>query len=307
MNRRHKTHHRTITVDGTELFYRQAGNPQNPSMLLLHRYPSSSHMFRNVIESLAESMHVVAPDLPGFGFSAAPPPDQYTYTFENLSRTIERFLDAITVDRFFVYHFDFGTPIAYHLATRHPDRIRGMIVQNGNAHEAGLGPQWDAPKTFWSDPTPENKAKLGAWMNFEGNRAEYVGDLPDRIAELYPPECWHLDWQRLSRPGIIDIQFEIFCDYQNHVARFPAIERYHRKHQPPCLLLWGRHDAYFGLDEIMAYNRVLESLEIHVFDSGHFLLETHHMECAALIAAFVSNVDAVSLSRPEPRGSAVGR
>ncbi|WP_194421892.1 alpha/beta fold hydrolase [Microbacterium abyssi] len=301
----YKTRHRTIDIDGTEIFYRQAGDPEKPAILLLHGYPSSSHMFRNVIEPLAESMHVIAPDLPGFGFSDAPPADQYDYTFDNLSHTIERFLDAIAVNHFFVYHFDFGTPVAYHLASRHPDRIRGLIVQNGNAHEAGLGPQWDAPRAFWSDPTPENRAKLGEWMNFEGNRAEYIGGLPERLAELYPPECWHLDWDRLSRPGNVEIQFRIFCDYQNHVARFPAIESYHREHQPPCLLLWGRHDAYFDLDEIMAYSRVLDSLEIHVFDSGHFLLETHHTECSRLITDFVSNVEASCIldkgtKRPEP-------
>jgi pimeloyl-ACP methyl ester carboxylesterase len=291
MQSNHKTRHQTISVDGMDIFFRCAGDVEHPAILLLHGFPSSSHMFRNVVEPLAEAMYVVAPDLPGFGFSNAPSADQYVYTFENLSRTIEQFLDAIGLDRFFLFLNDFGTPVGYHVATRHPDRIRGLIVQNGNAHEAGLGPQWDAPKAFWADPTAENKAKLPEWLNFEGTRAQYIGDLPERLKVLYPPECWFLDWERMTRPGNTEIQFEIFQDYRNHVARFLAIEAFHREHQPPCLLLWGRHDTFFDLDEIMAYSRDLHVLEIHVFESGHFLLETHHQECAALIKTFVRNVE----------------
>lgn len=285
-----KTRHQTLEVDGLEIFYRRAGDPDSPALVLLHGYPTSSHMFRRVIEPLAETMHVVAPDLPGFGFSDAPCPREYDYSFENLSHTIERLLDNLGVERYMVYLFDFGAPVAYHLATRQPERVRGLIVQNGNAHDAGLGSQWDAPKAFWADPTPENRADLGEWMTFAGNRAEYVGNLPERLTSLYPPECWHLDWERLNRPGLIDIQFQLFTDYANHVARFPEIEAYHGEHQPPCLVLWGRHDAYFDIDEILAYHRALDAVEMHVFDGGHFLLETHHRECVELITAFADDV-----------------
>lgn len=294
----YKTRHETLRVKGLDIFFRHAGEPDAPGILLLHGFPSSSHMYRDIIEPLAETAYVVAPDLPGFGFSAAPSADQYDYTFENLADTIEAFVAAIGLDRFFLFVNDFGTPVGYHLATRRPDRIRGLIVQNGNAHDEGLGPQWDAPKTFWANPTDENRAKLPEWLNFEGTRDQYIGDLPERVKLLYPPECWHLDWERMARPGNTDIQFKIFKDYQSHVARFPAIQDYHREHQPPCLLLWGRHDSFFDLDEIMAYSRDLDALEIHVFESGHFLLETHHRECAALVTSFIRDVEAGAFREP---------
>jgi pimeloyl-ACP methyl ester carboxylesterase len=294
----YKTRHETMSVKGLDVFYRHAGDPDRPGILLLHGFPASSHMYRDVIEPLAETAYVVAPDLPGFGFSSAPSAAEYDYTFENLADTIEAFVAAIGLDRFFLFVNDFGTPVGYHLATRRPDRIRGLIVQNGNAHDEGLGPQWDAPKAFWADPTDENRAKLPEWLNFEGTRDQYIGDLPERLRLLYPPECWHLDWERMARPGNTYMQFEIFKDYQSHVARFPAIQAYHREHQPPCLLLWGRHDGFFDLDEIMAYSRDLDALEIHIFESGHFLLETHHRECAALLTSFIRDVEAGVFREP---------
>ncbi|RDZ28952.1 alpha/beta fold hydrolase [Lysobacter silvisoli] len=286
------TQHRTVDADGLEIFYRHAGDPRQPALLLLHGSPSSSHMFRQVIEPLAQCAYVVAPDLPGFGFSSAPPADAYAYTFANMADTIAAFTEAIGLDRYYLYVNDFGTPVGYYLATRHPERIGGLIVQNGNAHEAGLGPDWDAPKAYWADPSPANRAKLPEWLNFEGTRNTYLGGLPERLKALYPPELWHLDWERMNRPGHIGIHFQIFSDYGAHVARFPAIADYHREHQPPCLLLWGRHDPFFELEEIMAYSRVLDALEIHVFDGGHFLLETHHRECVGLIERFIRDVEA---------------
>ncbi|TIM44443.1 MAG: alpha/beta fold hydrolase, partial [Mesorhizobium sp.] len=273
-----------MDVKGLDIFYRHAGDPARSAILLLHGYPTSSYMYRNIIEPLAETAYVLAPDLPGFGYSSAPSADAYDYTFENIADTIDAFLAALDLEGFFLFIHDFGTPVGYHLATRRPDRIRGLIVQNGNAHEEGLGQGWDAPKAFFADPTEENRAKLPDWMNFETTRYQYVGEQPERLASLYPPEGWHLDWERLSRPGIIDIQFKIFSDYGSHIARFPTIRAYHSEHQPPCLLLWGRHDPFFDINEIMAYNRTLDALEIHVFESGHQLLETHHRECAALVS-----------------------
>lgn len=295
---RYRTCHETMSVKGLDVFYRHAGDPDRPGILLLHGFPSSSHMYRHVIEPLAETAYVVAPDLPGFGFSSAPSADEYDYTFENLADTIEAFTAALGLDRFFLFVNDFGAPVGYHLATKRPDRIRGLIVQNGNAHDEGLGPQWDAPKAFWANATDENRAKLPEWLNFEGTRDQYIGDIPERLKLLYPPECWHLDWERMARPGNTDIQFEIFKDYQSHVARFPAIQAYHREHQPPSLLLWGRHDSFFDLEEIMAYSRDLDVLEIHVFESGHFLLETHHRECAALVTRFIRDVEAGAFREP---------
>lgn len=284
---RYKTHHETVNVGGLEIFYRHAGHSEMPTILLLHGYPNSSYAFRRLIEPLAERAHVVAPDLPGSGFSCAPAIGSYDYTFANMADTIDNFLTALGIDTFFLYLTDFGTPVGYHLATRRPDRIRGLIIQNGNAHDEGLGPDWDAPKAYFADPSEANKAKLTEWMDFETTQYQYVGNQPQQVARLYPPESWHLDWERLSRPGITDIQFEIFSDYGSHIERFPTIATYHRDYQPPCLLLWGRHDPFFELNEIMAYNRALDDLETHVFDSGHQLLETHPRECTELVARYV--------------------
>lgn len=284
----YKTKHRTVAVDGLSIFYREAGLPDAPSLLLLHGFPSSSHSFRNVISPLAEVARVVGPDMPGFGFTEVP--DGYDYTFENMGRSIDAFTRAAGIDRFFLYVHDFGAPVAYHLALARPERVLGLIIQNGNAHEEGLGESWDTAKAYWADPTPENRAALPEWLNFEGTRDQYVGGVPDHLKPLYAPEYWHIDWERMSRPGLVDIQFRIFTDYAQHVARFPEISAYHREHQPRSLLLWGRHDPYFEVDEVLAYSRELERLDMHIFDGAHLLLETHHQECAALMREFILNV-----------------
>lgn len=284
----HKAKHRTAEAGGATIFYREAGRADAPGVLLIHGFPSSSYSFRNVISPLAEVARVVAPDMPGFGFTQVP--DGYDYTFGNMTRSIDALTRAIGLDRFFVYIHDFGAPVAYNLALAHPDRILGLIIQNGNAHDEGLGKDWDANKTYWADPTPENRAALQDWLNFEGVQDEYVGGVPEQLKPLFAPESWHLDWERMSRPGLVDIQFRIFTDYGGHVARFPEISAYHRAHQPPALLLWGRHDSYFEIEEVLAYGRELDRLDMHLFDGAHALLETHHQECAALMREFVLNV-----------------
>lgn len=280
--------HRTIEAGGANLFYREAGVADAPALLLLHGFPSSSHIFRNIIEPLAEVARVVAPDLPGFGFTEVP--DDYDYRFENIGRTIEAFTEAVGIGRFFLYVHDFGAPVAYHLALAHPDRIRGLIVQNGSAHAEGHGASWDGVRDYLENPTPEKRAALPEWMNFEGVRDQYAGEgIPARVKPLFAPEYWHLDWERLRRPGLTDIQFRIFTDYAWHMRRFAEISAYHRAHQPPALVLWGRHDRYYAIEEVLAYHRELDRLAIHIFDSGHQLLETHSPECAALIREFILN------------------
>ncbi|GIG90415.1 alpha/beta fold hydrolase [Plantactinospora endophytica] len=282
-----KVRHRQVDVDGLEVFYREAGHPDQPTVLLLHGFPSSSHTFREVMPTLADVGYVIAPDLPGFGMSSSPTVDKYEYTFENLSWTVENLLDRLGIERFFVYLHDFGAPVGYHLATRAPDRVRGLIVQSGNAHEDGLGEQWSSAKAYWADPTEDSRAELPDWLNFAGTRDQYLAGLPERLRVLQPPESWHLDWARMSRPGNIDAQFALFTDYANHVARFGKIAEYHRAHQPPALVLWGRRDPYFDVDEVLAYHRALERMDAHIYDGGHFLLETHGAECAELMRAFV--------------------
>ena len=282
-----KAKHRTVEADGLIVFYREAGPPDKPGVLLLHGFPSSSHSFRNVMSPLAAMARVVAPDIPGFGLTEAP--DDYNYTFETMARSIDAFTEAIGLERFFLYVHDFGAPIAYHLALAHPDRVLGLIVQNGNAHEEGLGEAWGAAKTYWADPTPENRAALPDWLTFEGTRDQYLAGASEGLSPLFAPDSWYLDWERMSRPGALDVQFRIFTDYAQHVARFPHIAAYHREHQPPTLLLWGRRDPYFQVDEVLAYSRELDRLDIHIWDGTHFLLETHHQECAALMGEFILN------------------
>jgi pimeloyl-ACP methyl ester carboxylesterase len=283
----HKIRHRQADIDGLEVFFREAGQPGRPTVLLLHGHPSSSHTFREVMPPLAEVTHVVAPDLPGFGLSSSPTVDEYDYTSENLSWTIENLLRQLEVERFFVYLHDYGAPVGYHLATRAPDRILGLIVQNGNAHEDGLGEKWDSAKAYWADPSDETRAELPDWLNFAGTRDTYVAGLPERLRVLHPPESWHLDWERMTRPGNLDAQFAVFRDYANHVARFEELAKYHHDHQPPALVLWGRHDPYFDVSEVLAYHRALERVDAHIYDGGHLLLETHAAECAELMRAFV--------------------
>lgn len=283
-----KPRHQTLDLDGVRLFYREAGRADAPGVLLLHGQPSSSYSFRDVLGPLAEVARVVAPDLPGFGFTEAP--DDYPYTFDAMARTVDALTREIGLERFFLYVHDFGAPVAYALALAQPERVLGLIIQNGNAHEEGLGPAWGPSRAYFADPTPENRAKLPEWLNFEGVRHTYVGDIPERLTPLFPPEGWTLDWERMSRPGRVEIQFRIFADYGRYIARFPEISAYHRSRQPPALLLWGRHDPYFEIDEVLAYARELERLEMHIYDGAHLLLETHHRECAALMREFILNV-----------------
>ncbi len=285
-----RTRHRDRDVEGVRVHYREAGVPSTTAVVLLHGFPSSSYSFRAVLPVLGERVYAVAPDLPGFGFSDAPPPEEFEYTFERLSRAIEALVEGLGVERYVLYVTDFGTPVGYLMALRHPERVLGLVVQNGNAHEAGLNEAWGAARRFWESPTAENRAALPEWLTFEGTRDQYLSGLPPEVAELQPRESWHLDWDRLSRPGNLEAQFRLFVDYRTHVARFDDIAAYHRAHQPPCLVLWGRHDAFFDIAEVLAYHRALDALEAHIFDGGHFLLETHADEVAKALVRFAVDV-----------------
>ena len=282
-----KTRHRTVSAGGLNLFVREAGERSQPAVLLIHGQPTSSHTFRNLMPLLADTAYLVAPDMPGFGFSDAPPMDRYEYSFENIANTFDALIDVLGLERMFLYVHDYGAAVAYQLATRRPERVLGLIVQNGSSHDEGMEKIWDIAREYWADPSPANRAKLGDWLNFEGVRNTYLDGVPERLKPLFSPECWHFDWERMRRPGNVEIQFKLFEDYKNYVARFPEIARYHRQHQPPCLILWGRHDPYYQLDEIAAYARELDRLEMHVFDGAHLLLETHYRECADAIRPFI--------------------
>jgi pimeloyl-ACP methyl ester carboxylesterase len=275
-------------VDGAALAARVAGDRNKPALLLIHGLPSSSATFRNVIGPLARQCFVVAPDLPGFG--ASEPLDRTS--FSRFADVMEALLGQLGVGSFHLYLHDYGAPVALHLATRAPQRVRGLIVQNANAHESGMGPQWAATRAYWADPTPEHEAQATAHLSFEGTRDQYVGGVPQDIADRIDPRLWQEDWRVMSLPGRLDMHRALLLDYRSHVARFGEIASYLKHRQPPALLLWGRHDVFFELAETLSWMQALPRMEAHVLDGPHFLLETHAAECAALMGAFIERAEA---------------
>lgn len=274
---------KSMRIEGADIAVRMAGDPHRPALLLLHGFPSSSQSFRNVIEPLARDCYVIAPDLPGFGNSD--PVEQPS--FSRFADVIDRVLAQMEVGSFHLYLHDYGAAVGLHLATRTPRRIRGLIVQNANAHASGLGPPWAATKAYWNDPTPDREAEATAHLSYEGTRNQYTGDVPEDIAQRIDSRPWEEDWRVMSLPGRLEMQRALVLDYRSHVARFGQIADYLSRHQPPALMLWGRHDAFFDLDETLAWMKALPRMEAHILDGPHFLLETHASECAALMGAFV--------------------
>jgi pimeloyl-ACP methyl ester carboxylesterase len=269
---------------GTGLAYRAAGDRAAPALLLLHGMPNSSSGFRDVIGPLARHLYVVAPDLPGSGGSdvLAEP------SFEAFTDCIEELLAALQVGRRFIYLHDYGAPVGLSLAMRRPDLVRGLIIQNAHAHRAGMGPQWAEVMAFWSSPNPRNQAAAFAHLTLEGTRDQYVKGVPDEIAARIDPANWIEDWRVMSLPGRLESQRALVADYGRYVERFDEIAAYLKRHQPPALLLWGRHDIYFALAEVLAWLEALPRMEAHVFDAGHLLLETHSERAAQLMTAFVA-------------------
>ena len=273
----------TFKIEGKELVARVAGDRHKPPLLLIHGLPSSWATFRNVIGPLARHCFVIAPDLPGFG--ASEPVDRPS--FSRFADVLDRLLEQLGVDSFHLYLHDYGAAVALHLATRAPQRVRGLIVQNANAHESGMGPQWAATRAYWADPTPQHQAEATAHLTLEGTRDQYVGGVPQDIAERIDPRLWEEDWRVMSLPGRLEMHRALVLDYRNHVARFGEIADYLKNRQPPALMLWGRHDVFFELAETLSWMQALPRMEAHVLDGPHFLLETHAAECAALMGAFI--------------------
>jgi pimeloyl-ACP methyl ester carboxylesterase len=277
--------HQYATVDGTKIFYREAGPNTLPAILLLHGFPTSSHMFRNLIPELADRYHVVAPDLPGFGFSDAPDRRQFRYTFENLASIISRFTETIGLERYAIYIFDYGAPVGLRLALAHPERITAIISQNGNAYEEGLSRGWNPIQKYWSEPTAENRAALRAFLTPDATRSQYVYGVPDD--SLVAPETWELDSARLARPGNDEIQLDLFLDYASNVALYPRFQEYFRTKHPPILAVWGKNDPFFVPAGAEAFRQDNADAEVHLYDTGHFALETHHREIATTIRDFL--------------------
>ena len=275
----------TVQVQGLKIFYREAGDPKAPTVLLLHGFPTSSHMYRDLIPLLSDRYHVVAPDLPGFGFTSAPPRDQYRYTFDNLAKTIDAFTQTLHLDHYAIQVFDYGAPVGFRLALAHPERVTAIITQNGNAYEEGLGDAWGPIQKYWREPSAQNRAALRSQLTLDGTKFQYEHGAPaDRPIA---PEAYTLDYTLLSRPGIDDIQLDLFLDYASNVKLYPQFQAYFRKERPPLLAVWGKNDPFFVPPGANAFKRDDPNAEVHFFDTGHFALETHVQEIGAEIRRFL--------------------
>jgi pimeloyl-ACP methyl ester carboxylesterase len=279
------THHRTTTIDGVHVFYREAGPADAPVVLLLHGFPTSSHMFRNLIPALADRYHVIAPDYPGYGQSDMPDRAAFAYTFDRFAALIDALLDRLQVRRYAMYVMDYGAPVGWRLALKHPDRITGLIVQNGNAYEEGLKEFWDPIKAYWGDPSDAHRKALAGLVTLETTKFQYTDGVADvsRIA----PDNWVHDQALLDRPGNADIQLDLFYDYRTNLPLYPAVQAYFREHRPPTIIVWGKNDTIFPADGAHPYKRDLPDVEFHLIDTGHFALEDRADEIVPLIHDFL--------------------
>jgi pimeloyl-ACP methyl ester carboxylesterase len=278
-------HYRTVKSDGIKVFYREDGDPKAPTLLLLHGFPSSSHMYRNLMPLLADRYHVVAPDLPGFGFSDVPDRAQFQYTFANLTKSVDGFTRAVGVERYALYVFDYGAPVGFRLALKHPERVTAIISQNGNAYEEGLSKGWNPIQKYWREPTEANRAALRDFLKPDSIKFQYMHGVTDDT--LVAPESYTLDSALLARPGNDEIQLDLFLDYASNVALYPQFQEYLRTTRPPLLAVWGKNDPFFLPPGAEAFKRDLPDAEVHLYDTGHFALETHVREIAAAIRDFL--------------------
>ncbi|MEA3264710.1 MAG: alpha/beta hydrolase [Pseudomonadota bacterium] len=281
--------YRTVQVDGVDIFYREAGPKDAPTILLLHGYPSSSRMFATLIPLLADRYHVVAPDYPGFGESGTPPASTFTYTFDNLAKVMDGFTQAVGLKSYVLYQQDYGGPIGLRLAIAHPERVRAIIVQNAVAHDEGLGPGWEPRRAFWRDRAANEDKIVTPFVSLAGAKARHVGSSPH--PERYDPEQWRGEYALLSRPGQRRIQSDLFFDYRTNVAAYPQWQAWLRAHRPPLLVLWGKYDPSFAVAGAHAYKRDVPEAEVHVLDAGHFALDEKVDEIAALIRSFLGRID----------------
>ncbi|MBD2100359.1 alpha/beta fold hydrolase [Leptolyngbya sp. FACHB-261] len=262
---------RTVSIDGLDIFYREAGSRSNPTILLLHGFPTSSHMFRNLIPALADKFHLVAPDYPGYGNSSMPTVDEFDYTFDHLAEIMEKFIAAIDLQKYSLYVMDYGAPIGYRIAAKHPERVEALIVQNGNAYEEGLREFWDPIKAYWQERSPENASKLTHLVTLEATKWQYTNGVSD--LEAISPDTWTMDQLFLDRPGNAEIQLALLYSYGTNPPLYPQWQEYFRKYQPPTLIVWGKNDYIFPAEGAYPYQRDLKDVEFHLLDTGHFALE----------------------------------
>ena len=275
-----------IQADGVKVFYREAGHPESPVVLLLHGFPASSFQYRELIPRLADRYRVIAPDVPGFGFTEVPQQRNYKYSFDALAQTILAFTDALQLNRYALYVFDYGAPIGFRLAMARPERITAIVSQNGNAYEEGLGDAWAPIRRYWSDPTPDNRETLRGALGPEGIRREYSVGIPD--PSVIAPDGYTLDAALMARPGNMEIQLDLFLDYANNVKLYPAFQEYFRRSNPPLLAIWGKYDPYFVPAGAEAFRRDNPNAINQLLETGHFALETHLEEIAAAMKDFLA-------------------
>ncbi|MBO4225738.1 alpha/beta fold hydrolase [Bradyrhizobium neotropicale] len=279
------------SVNGLNVFYREAGRTDAPALLLLHGFPTAGHMFRELIPALSDRFHLIAPDLPGFGQSDMPARETFTYTFAGLAQVMERFTEVIRLDRFALYVFDYGAPVGFRMALRHPERITSIVSQNGNGYEEGLSDGWSPLRAYWQDPSDANREALRTLLSLETTIWQYTHGVPDK--SLVSPDGYTLDNFYLSRPAADEIQLDLFGDYNNNVAMYPEFQAYFRKHKPPFLAVWGKNDPFFLPRGAEAFKRDIPEAQVRFFDTGHFALETHCAEIAAAIGNFLGHSRAV--------------
>ncbi|MNX71550.1 Haloalkane dehalogenase [compost metagenome] len=278
-----------VKVNGVNIFYREAGNRENPTILLLHGFPTSSIMFKNLMTALSDKFHLIAPDYPGFGFSDFPSIKDFEYSFENIAFHMDKFTQSSNLKSFTIYLHDYGSYIGMRICLKNPDKIEAIIIQNGNNYYEGLGPQWGEMEDYWKKPTKEKKKKLYAFLSEEGTKAQYFLGVPERLHQNISPESWIIDWERMSRPGNLNMQYKLNCTYKTNFEMFPGFQEYFRKYQPPALIIWGKYDVYFDVAEAYCYKKDLYKAETHILEGGHMALETNFDEVLNLIRSFMTN------------------
>ena len=288
MTLKYPTLFKTIKIDGINISYREAGNPNNPTIVLLHGFPSSSHQYRKVLSQLSDDFHLIAPDYPSFGNSDFPLSNQYEYTFDNIAKTVDAFLEKKKIDSYALMIQDYGAPVGFRIATAHPERVTAIINQNGNAYVEGLGDAWDGIRALWIDRNPDTEKAILPSFSLEGLKWQYTHGT--RNVETINPDTWHLDYLRLSRPNAHKVNMDLFYDYQNNLKLYPKWQQYLRDNQPPLLIVWGKNDEFFPETGAAAFKKDVKEIDYNIYDTGHFALEEDGDEIIEKIRIFMMKV-----------------
>lgn len=278
--------YKTMKVDDLDIFYREAGNKDSPAILLLHGFPTSSHMFRNLITGLADQFHLVAPDYPGYGNSSMPPVDKFEYSFDNIAGVVDKFIQKLGLDKYSLYVMDYGAPVGFRIAQKHPEKVESLIIQNGNAYDEGLREFWDQFRAYWKDRNPETEAAMRKLLTMDATKWQYTDGF--RNTAVVSPDNWNMDMFFMSRPGNDLIQLELFYSYGTNPPLYPKWQAYFREYQPPTLIVWGKNDKIFPAEGAYPYKRDLKDVDFHLLDTGHFALEEDGAVIADHIRRFIT-------------------